>query len=296
MNLVVGATGFLGSEICRQLTEKGKSVRALVRATADPAKAGTLKGYGADIVQGNVQDRAALDAACQGVTTVISTISAMPMSYDPEKNNIQTVDIGGVTNLIEAAKAAGAKHFIYTSFSGQIDLDFPLRNAKRTIEQHLKNSGLTYTILRPSYFMEVWLGPVVGFDYPNAKVTIYGKGENPISWMSLHDVAQFAVASLENPAARNVTLELGGPEALSPLQVVKIFEEIGGKSFELTHVPVEALEDQQKGATDPMQQSFAGLMRCYAQGDAIAMQATLKMFPMQLTSVKAYAQRVLSAS
>lgn len=296
MTFVVGATGFLGSEICRQLTEKGKPVRALVRATSDPTKVDTLKGYGAEIVQGNVRDRASLDVACQGITAVISTISAMPMSYQPEENNIQTVDIEGVTNLIEAAKAAGIKHFIYTSFSGQIDRDFPLRNAKRTVEQRLKESGLAYTILRPSYFMEVWLGPAVGFDYPNAKSSIYGAGENPISWIAIPDVAQFAVASLENPAAQNAILEMGGPEALSPLQVVQIFEEIGGKSFEVEHVPAEALEEQQKGATDPMQQSFAALMCCYAQGDAIDMQATLKAFPLQLTSVRDYAKRVLSES
>jgi len=271
MTLVVGATGFLGSEICRQLTEKGKPVRALVRNTSDQAKVSALKGYGVEIVQGNVRDRASLDTACRGVITVISTISAMPMSYQPEENNIQTVDIDGVTNLIHAAKAAGVTKFIYTSFSGQIDLDFSLRNAKRTIEQRLKESGLAYTILRPSYFMEVWLSPVVGFDYANANVRIYGEGQNPISWIAIRDVAQFAVASLENPAARNATLELGGPEALSPLHVVKIFEEVGGKPFKKEYVPVEALRDQQQGATDPMQQSFAALMRCYAQGDAINM-------------------------
>jgi NADH dehydrogenase len=296
MTLVVGSTGFLGNEICRQLTGQGKPVRALVRVTSDPTKVDTLKRYGAEIVQGNVRDRASLDAACQGVTAVISTISAMPMSYQPEENNIQTVDIEGLTNLIEAAKTAGVRHFIYTSFSGQIDLDFPLRNAKRTVEQRLKESGLTYTILRPSYFMEVWLSPVVGFDYPNAKVSIYGAGENPISWIAIQDVAQFAVASLENPAAQNATLEMGGPEAINPLQVLQIFEEIGGKSFDIEHVPVEALEEQQKGATDPMQQSFAALMRCYAQGDAIDMQATLKVFPLPLTSVRDYAKKVLSAS
>lgn len=296
MNLVIGATGFLGNEICRQLTEQGKPVRALVRNTSDQAKVSALKRYGVEIVQGNVRDRASLDAACQGVTAVISTISSMPMSYQPEENNIQTVDIDGVTNLIHAAKAAGVQQFIYTSFSGQIDLDFPLRNAKRTIEQRLKESGLAYTILRPSYFMEVWLSPIVGFDYANANVRIYGNGQNPISWIAIRDVAQFAVASLENPSARNATLELGGPEGLSPLQVVKIFEEIGGKSFKVEYVPAEALKEQQQGATDPMQQSFAGLMRCYAQGDAINMQATLKAFPLQLTSVKEYAKRVLKMS
>jgi len=293
MYLVVGATGFLGSEICRQLTAKGKSVRAMVRTTSEQAKVDNLKSLGVTIVYGNLKDRSSLDVTCQGVTAVISTASAMPFSYQPGENDIQAVDLEGVTNLIGAAQAAGVEHFIYTSFSGQIDLDFPLRNAKRTVEQRVRDSGVTYTILRPSYYMEAWLSPVVGFDAINAKASIYGSGENPISWISLQDVAQFAVASLDNPAARNNTLELGGPDALSPLQVVKVFEEVGGRPFEVEYVPVEALEAQQQAATDPMQQSFSGLMRCYAQGDAIDMQETLKTFPVELTSVKVYAEHTL---
>jgi uncharacterized protein YbjT (DUF2867 family) len=109
-------------------------------------------------------------------------------------------------------------------------------------------------------------------------------------------VAQFAVASLDNPAALNATLELGGPEALTQLHAVMIFEEVGGQSFELQYIPEEALEEQEKAATDPMQQSFAGLMRCYARGDSIDMQETLKVFPVRLTSVRDYAQRVFDTS
>jgi NADH dehydrogenase len=219
----------------------------------------------------------------------------MPFSYQPGENDIQRVDLEGLTNLIAAAQAADVSRFIYTSFSGQIDLDFPLRDAKRAVEQRLRDSGLVYTILRPSYFMEVWFSPAVGFDAVNAKAQIYGAGENPISWISLQDVAQFAVESLDNPAARNATLELGGPEALSPLQVVRIFEQAGGRPFEVQHVPEEALEQQQAAATDPMQQSFAGLMRCYARGDRIDTQQTSKAFSVQATSVDSFARRVVGA-
>jgi NADH dehydrogenase len=293
VNLVVGATGFLGTEICRRLAAEGKSVKALVRSTSDQTKVDKLKGYDVSLVQGDLRDHASLDAACQGVATVISTVSSMPFSYQPEENDIQTVDLEGVMNLVDAAQAAGVERFMYISFSGHIDLDFPLRNAKRAVEKRLQDGSLTYTILRPGYFMEVWLSPAVGFDVANAKAQVYGTGRNPISWISYHDVAQFAVESLDNPAARNAILELGGPEALSPLQVVKIFEEAGGRSFEVEHVPLETLEVQQKSATDPMQQSFSGLMQCYAQGDPIDMQDTLKAFPVQLTSVKAYAKGML---
>ena len=291
MNLVVGATGMVGGEVCRLLKASGVPVRGLVRDSSDPAKVDALQKLGVETVKGDLRDGSSLEAACQGVTAVLTTVSAMPFSYIPDQNNIQNVDHDGYIRLIDAAKGAGVKQFIYTSFT--MDLVFPLRNAKRAVEKYLKESGLTCTILRPSFFSEVWLGPAVGFDYPNAKVQIFGTGTAPISWISYKDVAQFLVASLDNPAARNIDIPLGGPQSLSPLQVVQIFEQLTGKKFEVQHVPEEALKAQQQSADDPMQQSFTGLMRSYARGDSIDMQETLKTFPVKLASVQDYAQGLL---
>jgi len=293
MNLVVGATGSLGSEICRLLAAQGKPLRAMVRPTADAAKAEQLKSLGAEVVQGSLHDPASLAAACRGATAVISTVSACPNSYQPPDNTIQNVDVEGVKKLIDAAVTAKVSHFIYTSFSGQIDEDFPLRNAKRAVEKHLKASGLTYTILRPSYFMEAWLTPMVGFDPGNATAAVYGTGRQRISWISRNDVAQFAVASLDNPAARNATLEMGGPQALSPMQVVGIFEKLVGKPFTVQYVPEDALAGQMAAATDDLAKSFPGLMLSYAHGDAIDMKGMLQAFPIRMTTVEAYARRVL---
>ena len=111
MNLVVGATGSLGSEICRLLAAQGKPLRAMVRPSADAAKVEQLKSLGAEIVQGDLHDPASLAAACRGVTAVISTVSACPNTYQPPDNTIQNVDIEGVTNLIAAAAAAKVSHF-----------------------------------------------------------------------------------------------------------------------------------------------------------------------------------------
>lgn len=292
--LVAGATGLLGSAICQRLTAAGKSVRALVRESPDPVKVSKLQSLGVETVQGDVRDRASLDKACQGITAVICTVSSMPFAYQPGVNDIQSTDLAGIINLIEASQANHVFQFIYTSFSGNIDLDFPLQNAKREVEQRLKESGLVYTILRSSYFMEVWLSPAVGFDPANAKVAIYGTGQNPISLIAVQDVAQFAVASLDHPAAKNAVLELGGPEAVRPSDVVKLFEQAKGRSFELQFVPEEALQAQQAAAIDPMQQSFSGLMRCYALGDPIDMSDTLRNFAMQPTTVQDYIRRVLT--
>jgi len=128
-------------------------------------------------------------------------------------------------NLVDAAKAANVSRFVLISFP-PVDAEFPLQAAKRRVEEHLKSGGLTYAILQPTFFMEVWLSPALGFDAANAKAQIYGSGENKISWISYKDVAKFAVASIDNPEARNAVIELGGPEALSPLEVVRAFEEL----------------------------------------------------------------------
>lgn len=294
--LVAGSTGMLGSEICRQLTTAGKSVRGLVRESSDPAKVDRLHSLGVETIVGDVRDRASLDEACKGVTHLITTVSAMPFSYIPGVNDLQITDVDGTTNLIEAAKAANAAQFVFTSVRVDNIVDSPLRWANSEVERRLKESGLVYTILRPSFFMEVWLSPAVGFDAVNAKAAIYGNGQNPISWIAIRDVAQFAVAALDNPVAKNATLSIGGPEAICPLDAVKIFEEAGGRTFEIQLVPEQALEAQQAAATDPMQQSFSAAMRGYAGGDPIEMSATLKSFDLQLKPLKEYARQVVGSA
>jgi len=291
MILVVGATGMVGRQICRLLAADGKSIRAMVRATSDQIKVDELKGLGTSVVQGDLRDPDSLHAACQGVSAIVTTASSMPFAYRPGENTPQTTDQDGYLSLIEAAQGAGVGQFIYTSFV-QYPVSFPLQDAKRAVEDRLRNNGLTYTILQPTYFMEVWLSPAVGFDYANRKATIYGTGVNPIRWISFQDVAQFAVASLDNPAARNATLQLGGPDALNPLEVVGIFEQACGDPFEVQHVPVEALQGQFAAATDPMEKSFAGLMIGLAAAQPVDLSATAKSFPITLKTVQEYAHEV----
>jgi len=285
--LVAGATGFLGSEICRQLIEKKKNVKGLVRATSDPGKVAQLKESGVEIIVGDLKDKASLDNALQNVSAIISTVSSTLSRQ--EGDSIQTVDDEGQNNLIDAAVGAGVSQFVYVSFCAMAG-QFPLQTAKRKVEKHLAESGLNYTILRPTYFMEIWLSPALGFDYPNAKASIYGEGKSKISWIAIKDVASFAVASLDNSAAQNKIIELGGPEALSPLEVVNIFEESRGKKFALQFVPEEAMRAQKAGAQDPLSESFAALMLGVANGSEINMKNTIDVFPIQLTSVNDYAK------
>jgi uncharacterized protein YbjT (DUF2867 family) len=292
MNLIVGATGLLGGEICRLLTARGKPVRALVRHTSGPEKVAMLKGLGAEIVYGDLKNPDSLDAACRGVRAVISTASST-LSRQPG-DSIETVDQTGQTNLVDAAERAAVSRFVLISFP-QMSLDFPLQSAKRAAEERLRRARMTYTILQPTFFTEVWLSPALGFDAANAKAQIYGSGQNRISWISFRDVAAFAVAALDNPRAANAVIKLGGPEALSPLEVVQLAEQSVGKPIAVQHVPEDALRGQFQSATDSLQKSFAALMLSYAAGDVIEMADTLRAFPgQQLKSVREHLQTSIS--
>ncbi len=291
MNLIVGATGLVGGEICRRLAADRKPVRALVRPAGDASRIDELRAAGAELATGDLKDPASIAAACAGATAVLSTASSV-LSRQPG-DTIDGVDRIGQLQLIAAAASAGVKHFVYISFSPMAE-DFALQRAKREVEQALMASGMPYTILRPTFFMEVWLSPALGFDVAARRARIYGTGENPISWISFPNVAEFAVRSLDTPAARNATFTLGGPEAIAPLQVVRIFEELGGAPFTVEYVLESVLRAGKASARRALDEAFAALSLAYAHGDAIDMRATLEAMPVRLVGVREYAKWLLN--
>lgn len=291
MNLIVGATGLLGRRVGALLGAEGQPVRAMARASSNADVVAEREREGATIVEGDLKDRSSLDAACRGASAVISTASST-LSRQPG-DSIDSVDREGQIHLIDAARDAGVRRFVLISFNHDtMPMACALGEAKAATERHLESSGMKYTILRASFFMEVWLSPALGFDHANGKATIYGSGEKPVSWIAIDDVAAFAVATLRSPSAENRIIEVGGPEALAPNEVIGIFEKATGKRFDVTRVPEEALADQCRSAEDPMQKSFAALMLNYTDGDPTDMKWTLEEFPISLRSVREYAQAV----
>jgi NADH dehydrogenase len=208
-----------------------------------------------------------------------------------EGDTLTSVDRDGYLSLIEAARQAGVGHFIYTSFSALIQdtAKCPLTDAKITVEQALLKSGMAYTILRPSYFTESWLSPHLMLDIAGGTATIPGSGTNKVSWISALDVAQFAAASVDSAAAKNAILELGGPDALSPLEVVKMCEEMSGKKITVTHEPVEELEKIRSSADNGILQSIMALKLALEHSSAIDMTQVQARFPsIKLATVKDY--------
>lgn len=292
MNLVVGATGALGSEICRLLRARGDDVRALVRTSSSPERVEHLRALGAEIVTGNLKSRASLDAAARGVQTVFSTATAL-VSQQPD-DSLDRVDRDGQIALIDAARAAGVDRFVFVSVLA-LEPTSAFASAKAVVEQHLQASGLTWTILQASCFMDVWLTPHVGFDAANATAAIYGDGTTEMGWVHSRDVAQVAVAALGDPSTRNAIVSVVGPERLTQRQVVQIFERIGGRPFQLNEVPTAALEAQFAAAEHPVEKAFAGLMLRSAAGDP-----PVRILPLvrqhATTTVTAFARESLGAA
>ena len=289
MILVVGATGLVGGEVCKKLAARGEKVRALVRTTSSKERVEALRSAGVELCVGDLKDPGSLAAACRGVDAVISTASSTLSRQAGD--SIESVDGVGQINLVKAAKAANVGRFLFVSFRRPPSFSFPLGDAKRAVEEAI--ASMNFTVIQASYFMEVWLGPELGFDYVNATAHICGPGTSPVSWVSFVDVAEMCAVAIRHPAAERRTIEFGGPDAISLTEVVSLFEKIGGKTFKVEHVPEEMLLAQFEGATDSMQKTFAALMLGSVHGDAMDGATVAKEFGIKLASVDGYARAVM---
>ena len=283
--LVVGATGFVGQQIALALQRRTGRVRGFVRGGASNPKATELVAAGVELALGDLTRPDTVVEACTGIETVICTATTMPSGAD---DGLRRVDREGVLALIDAAEGAGVKKFVYTSYSGNNRIDCALHTAKRDCEERLLNSRMEAVILRPSCFMELWLGPRLGFDPLHNAARIYGDGQRKVSYISAVNVAEIAVMAALKPTSSRVILEIGGPEPLSQLDVVRTFERAFEKSFRLEFVCVDALQEQCQ-SPDPLRRTFAALMLGYALGDVIPKAAAVASeYGVALRSVSEY--------
>lgn len=286
MILVVGATGNLGGAITHMLLAQGKPVRILARSHSNYQP---LVQAGAQVVMGDLKDRASLDPACRGVDTVITTANSALRGGD---DNVENVDLKGNHSLIDAAKAAGVKQFIFTSMLGaDPNSPAPFVQAKAKTEAHLRASGMPYTILAPNAFMEVWPGFVVGMPARAGQpVTLVGEGRRKHSFVSAGDVAAFAVAAVGNPAAINQYLVIGGPEPLSWRDVVATYERVLGRTIPVNFVapgqPVPGLPE-----------FMAGMLASFEMYDSpVNMAETARTFGIKLTSLEESVRRLIESA
>jgi len=192
--LVTGATGHIGGRVAEILAGRGVAVRRLAR---DPTKAPRLDK--APVVQGHYADRASLSAAMKDIDTVFLASALGPP--------LQRARLHG--NVIDAAAAAGVRRLVYLSFqSASATSPFPYSAAHLLTEAHLRQSGLGFTNLRDSFYLDILP------EMADANSTIRGPaGSGKVAWVARGDVAQVVVAALTQDGHQGQTYDVTGSEA-----------------------------------------------------------------------------------
>ncbi|MFN2562324.1 MAG: SDR family oxidoreductase [Jatrophihabitans sp.] len=238
MILVVGGTGRLGRELVPALTRQGEAVRVLTRdasKAAGPAAVGT----GVELMAGDLRDPASLERAVAGCTAVVSAAHGFVggRGAGPEQ-----VDRDGNASLARAAKAAGIGHLVLISVHrASAHHPMSLHRMKYAAEQAVRSTGVEHTVLRPSAYYENWIEIIGGKLGSGGPAMVFGRGRNPISFVSVVDVAQAVMAGLDDPQLRGQTLDVGGPENLTMTRFAERLIEHAGGGGKIKHLPLPVM-------------------------------------------------------
>jgi uncharacterized protein YbjT (DUF2867 family) len=281
MILVVGASGLVGSQIARTLLEQGRDVRILVRPGSPYQH---LVDAGAEPVTGDLKDPSSLIRALDSVDTVITTATAGSRGG---ADTPQSVDLTGNRSLIDAARQAGVRQFIFTSTIAADEASpVPILSAKAATEGYLRESGVPFTILASDTIADLLLPMVVGGPaLAGQSVTLVGEGRRRHSFVAARDFAAFAVASVRHPDAMNRRVVIGGPEALSLRDVVALYERALGHAIPVqTIAPGELLPNLPP--VPGLAEVVSGMAAALDMFDSpIDMSETAREFEVQLTPI-----------
>jgi uncharacterized protein YbjT (DUF2867 family) len=229
MIVVAGATGTLGPLLVPLLVARGEHVRVVTRDLAHA----TGKLSDVEIVAGDVTRPDDARRAVEGARVVVSAITGFASPA-----GLQAVDVDGNRSLAEAAATAGVEQFILLSVA-QASADHPMRlfRAKFAAEQAIRASGVEWTFIRPTAYLETWLGLIGGPLMATGKTTVFGRGRNPINLVSALDVARFVDLAITDPSLCGNVIDVPGPQNLTLDQLVEIVEHTSGRTGRVSHAP-----------------------------------------------------------
>jgi uncharacterized protein YbjT (DUF2867 family) len=244
--LVSGATGQQGGAVARRLLERGIGVRALTR---DPEKreARELAELGAEVASGDLEDRSSIERVLDGVHGVFSVQQVWEIGVKGEiRQGVQ---------LADAAKGAGVDHYVYSSVgSAHRETGIPHFESKWEVEEHVRSSGVPYTILRPVFFMQNWeyiREPILGGMLPQPL-----DPDKPFQMVDANDIGVFAAMAFENPdrwIGREV--DLAGDELTMP-EIADTFSRVIGRQVDYFQTPWDQFEEQMGGEYTVMYRWF----------------------------------------
>jgi NADH dehydrogenase len=224
MILVAGGSGRLGTLVVKRLGDRGLDVRVVTR---DPSRAEHLGDAVTEIVEGDVRDAESLERAMDGVSVVVSAVHGFA---GPGRVTPASVDRDGNANLVDAAARARADVLLLSTVGASEDHPMELFRAKHAAEVHLRASSLPWTIVRATAFVELWAEIM-------RRPIVFGRGKNPINFVSVHDVAYVVDRAVVDRSLRGQVVEVGGPQNMTFDELAALLASVRGRPFPVRHVP-----------------------------------------------------------
>lgn len=270
MALVVDASSKPGQVLIPMLLQKRYSVRAFLR---DACKLQYAQSLGVEVIEGDIRQPDTLLRVCEGADAVVSSVGTSASRL-----------------LIDVAKGSGVRHFVFLSaYRASVHRNVPIWQDEYHTEEYLKTSGLEYTILRPTPFMDIWC-TLLGMQVMSGQeVNILGDGRNLINFVSAQDVAKFIVFALEDPRLCNQTLTIGGPQNLSFEDVVSVYEKVFSTCVARKYISTLKMKLMSffYAPFDPTQARRLAFQHELANSNwQVDMTETIKHYPINLTTLE----------
>jgi uncharacterized protein YbjT (DUF2867 family) len=261
MILITGASGSVGKTVLREAIGKEPKVRAMYRSKEEAAKAPA----GCEPVLADFSDKQSLRGAMEGVTSVFLVCSPIPQLVELE------------SNVVDVCKDSGVKHVVLNSAMGAGDCGKSFPSWHRKVEDKLKPSGMSYTILRPNGFLQ----NIVAFHAPSIRTQggfYQAMGDAKVSYLDVGDIAAVAVKALQGGAHSGKIYELNGPEAISNEELAKRISKVSGRAVNFVDIPEAAQREAMLGLGMPEWQVTAllELQQYYKQGGGAKTDGLLK--------------------
>lgn len=228
MITIVGGTGRLGRLVAARLVADGQQVRVVARS------APSVPVPGAEFVAADVRDPSTLDAAVAGADVVVSAMHG----FDPNAGESPaSVDRDGNRNLVAAARRAGAEIVLMSIIDARPDHPMELSRMKAVAEQALRAGPTDWTVVRAGAFAEAWADIIRGTTNAKGVPKVFGRGENPLNFVALEDVASAVAHVVLDRSLRGAVIDVGGPENLTMTQFASL---VTGQARP-AHIPRAAL-------------------------------------------------------
>jgi uncharacterized protein YbjT (DUF2867 family) len=236
MIFIAGATGFVGSHLVNDLSAKGHRLKCLVRSARARER---LSARGIETVTGDITAPDTLKGVLAGDDLVIHLVGVIE---EKGKSTFRAVHTEGTSNLVHEAKRAGVRHFFYQSALGADRGSWSgYLKTKAEAEEIVKQSGLGFTVFRPSLIIGPWDGftrKMVDIIKLSPFLPVPGKGNARFQPIYIKDWLRCIGSVIDAPEKYISTYEIGGPEQLTYSRMLEIMSEALGRRKTVLRIPM----------------------------------------------------------